>query len=85
MAEVFYLSLLMRRCRQLLVFFSPIFAWTCHKRFVGENGACLAKKGMMNGAKLVLKATGYGVSQIWESAGPANRVDTLWGIWGYVE
>lgn len=40
---------------------------------------------MMNGAKLVLKVTGYGVSQIWESAGPANRVDTLWGIRGYVE
>lgn len=39
----------------------------------------------MNGAKLVLKATGYGVSQIWESAWPANRVDTLWGIRGYEE
>lgn len=40
---------------------------------------------MMNGSKLVLKATGYGVSQIWKSAGPANRFDTLWGICGYVE
>lgn len=85
MAEVFYLSILMRQYCQLLVFFSPIFAGACPKRFVGENGACIAEKGMMNGAKLLLKATGYGVSQIWESAVPANRVDTLWGICGYVE
>lgn len=85
MAEVFYLNLLVRQCRQLLVFFLPIIAVACSKRFVGENGAYIARKWMMNEAKLVLEATGYGVSQIWESAGPANRVDTLWGIWGYVE
>lgn len=85
MEEVFYLSLLTRQCCQLLVFFSPIFAGACPKRFVVEDGAYIAKKWIMNGAKLVLKATSYGVSQIWESAVPANWVDTLWGIGGYVE